>query len=568
VIKKFFLVLILILGSCQKIWAADYSINSFDARIVLNQDRSLMITEVINTKFSAYKHGIFRIIPYIYSARGKTINSKLTVLEVNNENGEPINFTVENYNKSKKIKIGSADKTVIGNQSYVIKYKVEGVVQEYNGEPEIYWNVTGDEWEVPISRVSAKVVSNFGEIINTKCFGCETSSNNQAVFNGKMGMTIVVGINSKNNLKKYSQAEILLKIVSDNWGYLAAILPLLLNLFFWYQKGRDKRYLTENIYYQPDDKTVVDTSLLSRPHLPLVYGPIDGLTPGEIGTIIDEKIDTKDIVAEIVELARLKYLKIEKIEKKSGWWDSGDYKLIKQEALGIKPLTKFQEELFENLFGSKQEVKISELKNKFYKHLDGLKELMYEELTKKQLFVEDPTKVKTIWMGLTGLFIGAGMVLVGIFVTITGNLGPAGWTILGLPISIYLATKMPRKTAKGYSLHRQSMGLQHYLGLGKWREEVMEKNLFLEEMLPIAVSLGVVNQLATEMRDLGVEPPEYFSGVNSTSLVSDLSRFNSLAASNMVAAPSQYSGSGSWSGGSGFSGGGGGGFGGGGGGSW
>lgn len=555
-------------GFCQKAWATEYTINNFDARIVLNQDRSLTITEVINANFLVDKHGIFRIIPYIYSASGKTINSKLTVLEVSNEMGEPINYTVENYNKSKKIKIGSADKTVRGNQSYVIKYKVDGVTQEYNGEPEIYWNVTGDEWEVPIAKVSAKVVSNFGKIIKTKCYGCETSNSNLAVFNGRMGMTIVVGIDKNNDLKKYSQLEKFLKIVGDNWGYLAAVLPLLLNLFFWYQKGRDKRYLTENIYYQPDDKTTTEVSLLSRPHLPLVYGPIDGLTPGEIGTIIDEKIDTKDIVAEIVELARLKYLKIEKIEKKIGWWENRDYKLIKQEALGTKTLTKFQKELFDKLFGSKQEVKISDLKNKFYKHLDSLKELMYEELTKKEMFVDDPTKVKVIWMGLTGLFVGAGIVLVMIFIKITGNIGPFGWTMLCLPISIYLATKMPRKTAKGYSLHRQSMGLQHYLGLGKWREEVMEKNLFLEEMLPIAVSLGVVHQLATEMRDLGVEPPEYFSGVNSTGFVSDLSHFNSLAASNMVSAPSNYSGSGSWSGGSGFSGGGGGGFGGGGGGSW
>ena len=308
-IKKILLGLILVFGLSSKVWAAEYTIDKFDARIVLNQDRTLTITEVINTNFLVDKHGIFRIIPYIYSARGKTINSKLTVLEVSNEMGEPINFTVENYNKSKKIKIGSASKTVKGYQSYVIKYKVDGVVQEYNNEPEIYWNVTGDEWEVPIAKVSAKVVSNFGKIINTKCYGCETSNSNLAVFDGRMGMTIVVGIDRNNELKKYSQLEKVLKIIGDNWGYLAAFLPLFLSLFFWYKKGRDKRYLTDNVYYQPDDKTSVNVGLLSRPHLPMVYSPIDGLTPGEIGTIIDEKIDTKDIVAEIVELARLKYLK-------------------------------------------------------------------------------------------------------------------------------------------------------------------------------------------------------------------------------------------------------------------
>jgi uncharacterized membrane protein len=107
--------------------------------------------------------------------------------------------------------------------------------------------------------------------------------------------------------------------------------------------------------------------------------------------------------------------------------------------------------------------------------------------------------------------------------------------------------------------------LKYYVSKGKWREEIMEKNLFLEEMLPLAISLGVVNKLANDMKDLGMEPPKYFEGVAINSFAHDLNNFNSVMATNLATTPS---GNSSWSGGSGFSGGSGGGFGGGGGGSW
>jgi len=86
-------------------------------------------------------------------------------------------------------------------------------------------------------------------------------------------------------------------------------------------------------------------------------------------------------------------------------------------------------------------------------------------------------------------------------------------------------------------------------------------------MLPLAVTLGVVNQLSKDMAEIGIEPPAYMAGVATANLNRSLSGFNSYAASSISSTPSGKS---SWSGGSGFSGGGssGGGFGGGGGGSW
>jgi uncharacterized membrane protein len=183
------------------------------------------------------------------------------------------------------------------------------------------------------------------------------------------------------------------------------------------------------------------------------------------------------------------------------------------------------------------------------------------------MFDGNPVTIKIKWLIVTILLNTAIYAfLMVFFVTPMGNGGPIVITVLGVVLTLVLANAMPRKTAWGYSLYRQAEGLKYYLGKGKWREEISEKRLFLEEMLPLAIALGVVNKLAADMRELEIEPPRYFQGVVLNSFVSDMNNFNTVAATGLMSAPS---GNSSWSGGSGFGGGGGGGgFGGGGGGSW
>ncbi len=551
------------------VFATSYEITNFDAQIILNQDLSLTIKETIDANFLVSKHGIYRVIPYIYSHNGKTIKSKFKVLGITNAQGLPVRFTVENFNQSKRLKIGDSNLTITGPQKYIIEYQVDNVVLDYGQGPEIYWNVTGTEWDgAIIQKAHATVSSPFGDITKIDCFGCKSNFiTDQAEFDGPMGLTIVVQINPTNNLISPSKLEKTIDSIIDNFGYLLAIIPVSTMAYLWFTKGRDKKYLTENVFYEPESKVTKSVPLFHRPHLPLVYSPIDNLTPAEIGTIIDEKVDTKDIVAEIVELARLKFLTIKKVETKGFFGTTKvDYQLIKLDK-PLDTLNPFQTSLLSKIFDTQNDIKISELKNNFYKHLPGLREKLYDQLDSKKLTQGNIDKIRAKWMILAFLINFAT-----IFVTIwlansrTQNFVPMIIAFIGFIPSLFFAYNMPAKTALGYNLHRQAVGLKYYLTKGKWREEVMEKNLFLEEMLPLAITLGVVDKLAKDMKELGVEPPSYMQGLAIHTFASDLNNFNSSLASNLTSSPS---GNSSWSGGSGFSGGGGGGgFGGGGGGSW
>lgn len=562
-----FLGLIGLVVGAKSVWAADYEINNFESEITLNQDLSLTVKEKVETNFLVAKHGIYRVIPYIYTHKGKTIRADLKVLRVTDENGLSVDYKVSNYNQSKKIQIGEADKTVMGKKDYIIEYNADQVVLDYGNGPEIYWNVTGNEWDVLIEKAEAKVISPFGEITKTECFGCESSfDKNQADFKGDEGLTVVVQISKNNQLKTPGLLKKTKNLIEGNWGYLLAGLPTFLMIWVWFKKGRDKKYLSDNIYIKPENGQEKNVNLFDRPHLPLVYSPIKGLSPAEIGTILDQKIDIHDIVSEIVELARLGFLKIKKTEKKKILGiKSANYELIKLNKTTEK-LNKFQVDLWESLFERDDQIEISDLKNKFYKKLPKLKSDMYKELEKKGISEGNWEKIQGKWIGIAlGLNFLAIFLIISVFIKNTGNAGPIIISFLGIIPSIILAIKVPRRTAWGYNLYRQIEGLKYYLGKGKWREEIMEKNLFLEEMLPLAISLGVVNKLSKDMKDLGVEPPKYFEGVVINNFSHDLNSFSSSMAANLSATPS---GNSSWSGGSGFGGGGGGGFGGGGGGSW
>lgn len=588
-----FLLLIFLLP-CGQIKADenDYVIENFQSKITINKNTSLTIEEILKVNFFVPKHGIFRIIPLTYSSEGKTIQSRFKIIGVYDERGKPYKYQVSDYKKSIKIKIGDPEKVIEGQHTYILKYNIQKVIVRYAEHDEVYWNVTGHEWDTVIKKASAEVFSPFAEIKKIDCFAgllktqekkCKVNfSSNQAFFfttislDWNKSLTIVTALNKDNHLQFPGTAEKIRDLLTDNWAYPLALMPLIIIFVFWHKKGRDRKYLRNNIYYQPDNKKTVAVSFFDRKHLPLVYSPINNLTPSEIGVIIDEKADIEDVVAEIVELARLGYLKIERVENKEFLRKKINYHFqkINKDAAGLE---KHQKYLLEALFTlgaglKKDDVFLSELKNRFYIHLDDFKRKLYNNLIIKEIFPDNPERIRKKWGGIFAFLTIFSSVFLFFFAFSTDNFGPLIFNMLTVVPAIFLIKNMPRRTTWGYSLLQQIIGLRYYLEKGKWREEIYEKHLFLEEILPLAICLKIVNKLSRQMADLGVEPPSYFTGADMKNFSSGFNHFYEKSTDSFLSSPrNSWSGSSSWSGGSGFSSGGGssgGGFGGGGGGSW
>lgn len=570
--RKLFLGLFLAVFSffifSKSVSAQGYQVEEFDSNIVINQDTSLTVTETIKVNFLENRHGIYRYIPVVYRADGRVINSRFNLISVVNGSGDKYKYTTNRSGDDIQIKIGDADTYISGEHTYVITYKVRKILQRFDGHDELYWNVAGGDWDTSLVKVQASVESEFADVINTKCFAnCTIQTNqNRASFisSNELGngedVTIVVALNKANQL---NFSPTLADQVYDNWGYVLCLLPIIALAFLWFKRGRDEKYVGDNVYFKPDKHQTESVSVFRREFLPMVYSPINDLTPAEVGTLVDERVDTKDVVAEIVELGRLGHLKIEKIIKKLA---PDDYKLTKHKK-DESGLREYQKYLLESLFSFDEggnEVLLSELKRKFYTKLNIFKEKVNKHMHEQKYFYGNPNTTRAIWIGISTVVLAASFFGLIFFALNTGNLLPFFILLASAPAVLVFAYQMPRKTAWGYALFRQTKGLAFYLRYGKWRQEVNEKHLFLEEMLPLAISLGVVNQLARDMDKLGVKPPSYFN-THSVVWASSFNSFSTVASSSLVTGASSSSG---WSGGSGFSGGGGGGFGGGGGGSW
>jgi len=599
---------------------SSWVIDNFTSEVIINQDTSITVEEIIEVDFmNTPKHGIFRNIPVAHSARGKNIKTNIDEVSVRDLNGLDYPFSQDKNTRDLVLKIGDPSRVITGKNTYVIRYRVSDVLQKYDNEIELYWNVLGSNWDVPIRNSSVRVLSPHALISQSKCFtgilGSTSSNCTIDIYEDKYTLqsttplgngsdfTIVLSFDPDNNLVFPTQSEIAKKRLIDNWGYILSVIPLLVIFIFWIKKGRDKRYVDDNIYdtKESDSRPVKTRAFFERKFMPLVYRPIDNLSPAEIGVISDDKIHLRDIIAEVVELARLGFIRIEKFEiKKKLRKDEVEYAFLKEKKYfdteSRKNLKDYQDyilkELFratsvhksvktaEKLFGahdtaskewkllSKGEyVLLSGLRNHFYEGLPIIKEKVYRHVSSEGYFDMNPEHVRMISIALVILMNGIFLVTAFVFASVTGNYGPVVLLIALAVPCLFLAYLMPRRSARGYAYLRQIEGLKWYLQKGKWRHEISEKKLFFEDILPLAIALGVVGKLAKDMQNLEIVPPKYINGFAGSTFTSDFGSFNNSLSSAVVSSP--RSSGGSWSGGSGFSGGSsGGGFGGGGGGSW
>jgi uncharacterized membrane protein len=558
---------------CANIALANESIDRFTANIDINTNGQIDVTESIDYDFgNEKKRGIYRELPYKYNARGGNYTVDITDISATDETGYSYQTQISKTNGNLKIRIGNPDKYITGRQNYVIKYSVTGAINFFENHDELYWNVTGNEWIVPMQNVSS-VISIPGSIerdaIQTQCFAGAFGSNNicndsfystdgpnssKAMFTQDLlkpseALTIVIGI-PKGIIKEPTWQDKILKIITDNWIVVVPVLTLIALYYLWRTRGRDPK---------------------GRGAIVAQYGPPKGLSPSQIGTIIDEKVDQVDMSADIVHLAVNGFLKIKRIEEKKLFSKKIDYELIK-----LKPadstLSKPETKLFTKLFkDNKKSIKLSDLKNEFYKDWAQIKKVTYESVVEEKYFPKNPAHVRIIYATI-------GILLFDIIGTIVayafmGLIGAISMSVSGILIALF-GLVMPVKTKKGVLMKEYILGMKRYISIAE-KERIKfhnapEKNPdHFDKLLPFAMVLKVEKQWAKQFKDLYKEQPSWYEGspgtrFNSVILASHMSNFSTTTSSTLASKPSSAA-----SGGSGFSGGGvGGGFGGGGGGSW
>jgi hypothetical protein len=381
---------------------ADFTIRKFHSQIVVNEDSSFTVKETIDVEFHRQRHGIYREIPFKYrDDYGKTIKMPLEILSVTDTVGREWKYNVRRVGNIINIRIGDAKAYVSGFQSYVITYKAENAILYFDNHDELYWNVTGNYWKAPIRSASADVtlsVKKRSENLWAACFtgpygsqrtDCSfEASHNSAEFSAKTylksgeGLTIAFGWDKGLVSPPSSWKKFLWDLdVRENWVFALPFLSFIFMTTLWYRRGRDPKVRQAiTVMYEPPKH---DNKIL---------------TPAEVGALIDEKLDPRDITSTIVGLAVKGYVKIEETKKEGLIFDSNNYYLAKVKAPD-QDLGSFEMELMQSLFSDNPSgVFVSELKNKFYENLSDLKNTLYADLVRKKYFLRSPEKVRNVYM--------------------------------------------------------------------------------------------------------------------------------------------------------------------------
>lgn len=539
-------------------------INSFDTNLVIKNTGQVEVTERITYDFGAeFKHGIFRKIPLEYERNGSAYTLRLSTIDVS-ANSLEVPIQISYPGKDVEIKIGDVNKTVTGVQNYLITYTVDRAINFFNDYDELYWNVTGNEWTVPVLESSAVVLLEGANSPRATCFiglfgsqePCTQSFNGStAYYAGPRplavgeGLTVVYGF-SKGIITPPTQSDNLKYFIQDNWIVVIPFIIFFLMLHVWRKYGRDPK----------GRGTVVPE-----------YEPPQGLTPLEVGVLVDEKVDSRDLSAEIVYLATQGYIKITREEKKKLLiFPTTDYKLAKLKEYSKLP-NLFDRKLLDMLFGKSGEVNLSELKanHAAFMDLSEAKQDVQQEMVSRGYFVRNPVTTKIIWT-VAAFVIGFIVIVLCTIITHGKPISFPVGIVSGLVVLVF-GLLMPARTNKGVEARDHALGLKEYITVAEkdrlaFHNDPKKSPERFDAILPFAIALGVDKAWAKVFEGIDLKPTWYNDPTHTTFnaflLASSLGDFsNSVAA---VAPPSSAGG-----GGSGFSGGGsGGGFGGGGGGSW
>lgn len=573
-----------------------WTITDFHADYVIHEDRSLGVIERIAVDFDGLaRNGIYRDIEVVYQRVASPdvpigvgrVRFSLDVRAVTDGSGNPIPYEVSGTTE-KSIRIGDPERTVTGRQTYVIDYALSGGLGFFEEFDELYWQVTGTEWPVPIERASATVLlppaaaAAFADSApwqahcyaggpeSTSDASCTAAVESPGVYRFATtrplapgeGLTLAAGF--PNGVIAPPPASERALGAIQRWGAPAIPLLTLAFLFLWWRRhGKE-----------PEIGSVAPQ-----------WRPSEDLRPGTAGALVDQRADMDDVIATILDLAVRGHVRIVEVppeiplglepDSLAGKILGGvagrrqDWELVRLRPGDESSLREFEKLTLNGIFEGATTRRLSDLKNEFYKRLPGIKAALYRELVWRKLFARSPESTRTRWVVLGILVLVAGVAL-GIFALSFGYWLVLPSMILAGVLVLVFGWHMPAMTTTGARVRREVEGLEEYIRRAEKAEielrDAPERTPELfSQLLPYAVALDVSDLWVRQFEGLLTTPPGWYAGsvhgFSSGGFHQSLASFRTSAASTLQSAPGGSAGSG----GGGSVGGGGGG---GGGGSW
>lgn len=243
-------------------------------------------------------------------------------------------------------------------------------------------------------------------------------------------------------------------------------------LLLWLARGRDAKALATDV--GPVDVLVRDGDRVS-------FASPDGVLPGQLGTVVDERVDPADLTATVIDLAVRNYLWISEVSPQ-------DWVIVRRNPLD-GALTGYERAVVDTLLpGGRDRVNVSELSTV---DTTAIREALYTDVVARKWFTHRPDRERGSWA-----MIGAGLVAAGVAATVVLAL-TVGYALIGLAliiggIAVILGARwMPARTRRGSVLVQQVRGLLTYLRSADPKSiPDTDRELVIARSLPYAVVLG------------------------------------------------------------------------------
>lgn len=290
-----------------------FVINDYQVDIRVHENNTMEITEDIDAYFLARKHGIYRTIPTrldinLTSDNGdkETYSYGCSVKDVKVSGGK--GSVEDGDGGTTVIKIGDPDKLVKGLQKYSISYTYVYPDDRIDDFDFIYHNVLGDRWSVPIKKFS--FFMKFDKALP------EGTRESLMLFSGSGGTTDnALGV-------KYAVREksITGSVQDIDPGEAITIKAVLPDDYFTGEKTRSPILpILGLVIALAGVAAALFFGLRTRRKKPVQtveFHPPEGLSPAEVGTIVDENADNRDVLSLIPWFGTQGYLTMRIVEKK------------------------------------------------------------------------------------------------------------------------------------------------------------------------------------------------------------------------------------------------------------
>lgn len=294
---------------------AQEEILNFDSQIIVDKDGGLDVTETITVRAEGdkIKRGIFRVLPQYFKKGNRlfAIDLKYSHFSVLKNGMGESNFT-EEKNKNIYLYIGDRNRYLTsGEYTYTIRYKVNNALIYLDDRDELYWNITGNDWDFPILNASTTITfpQNFPFI---EAYGYTGRSGSQGAnytytqlaenkftftttqpLKRQEGLTIAIGAKKRFFQQPVTDKtqEFLLKAeiffysfplpTSTKLAIIALFFISLILSIIWFIWGKD-----------PKKGTII----------PLFYPP-KGISPAQMGMLYNQKFDYDLLMASLLHLS-------------------------------------------------------------------------------------------------------------------------------------------------------------------------------------------------------------------------------------------------------------------------